>query len=183
MRADDHTSLAHVRDVAAPAREPYVLDAIDLALLKMLVADSRTSQRQLAAALGVSAPTVGERMARLERNGIITGYSVVIDWDLVGFGQVVLLSIEAASGYDVSTIMTALWQIAEVESVTLVTGELDLLIRLRVRDYNHLRAILMDQIWQIPGTQRTSTLLSVAEMPMKDFATGLLDKLGGQGST
>ena len=57
-------------------REPFVLDAIDLALLKILVVDCRTSQRQIATMLGVSAPTVGERMARLEREkGVITGYS------------------------------------------------------------------------------------------------------------
>ena len=93
MFADDHSSLAHVRDVAATTREPYVLDATDLALLKILVADCRTSQRQIATMLGVSAPTVGERMARLERNGVITGYSAQVDWSVVGYGQVVFLSI------------------------------------------------------------------------------------------
>ena len=108
MLADNHSSLAHVRDVAATAREPYVLDAIDLALLKILVADCRTSQRQIATMLGVSAPTVGERMARLERNGVITGYSAQVDWSVVGYGQVVFLSIEAGPGYDVAAIMAAL---------------------------------------------------------------------------
>jgi hypothetical protein len=34
--------------------------------------------------------------------------------------------------------------------------------------------ILMEQIWRIPGIQRTATLLSVAEMPPKNFGAGLL---------
>jgi len=177
MTADNHSSLAHIRDVAATTGEPYELDAIDVALLKILVADCRASQRQIATMLGVSAPTVGERMARLERNGVITGYSVQVDWSAIGYGQVVFLSIEAATGYDVSAIMTALWELAEVEDVTLVTGDLDLLVRMRVRDYSELRAILMDQLWRIPGIQRTATLLSVAEMPPKDFGSALLEKL------
>ncbi|TDD23731.1 Lrp/AsnC family transcriptional regulator [Kribbella turkmenica] len=177
MIADDHSSLARVQDVAAPPREPYALDAIDLALLKILVADCRASQRQIAAILGVSAPTVGERMARLERNGVVTGYRAQVDWSVVGYGQVVFLSIEAAPGYDVAAIMAGLWDLAEVEDVTLVTGELDLLIRMRVRDYGELRTILMEQVWRIPGIQRTATLLSVAEMPAKDFGAGLLHKL------
>jgi DNA-binding Lrp family transcriptional regulator len=177
MFADNHSSLAHVRDVAAPTREPYVLDATDLALLKILVADCRTSQRRIATMLGVSAPTVGERMARLERNGVITGYSAQVDWSVVGYGQVVFLSIEAGPAYDVAAIMAALWELAEVEDVTLVTGELDLLIRMRVRDYGELRTILMDQVWRIPGIQRTATLLSVADMPAKDFGAALLDKI------
>jgi DNA-binding Lrp family transcriptional regulator len=73
--------------------------------------------------------------------------------------------------------MAALWELAEVENVTLVTGELDLLIRMRVRDYGELRTILMDQVWRIPGIQRTATLLSVADMPAKDFGAALLDKI------
>lgn len=177
MIADNNASLARIREVAAPAREPYVLDALDSALLKILVEDCRTSQRQIATQLGVSAPTVGERIARLERNGVITGFSAQVDWAAVGYGQVVFLSIEAADGYDVATIMAGLWELAEVEDVTLVTGDLDLLIRMRVRDYGELRTLLMEQVWRIPGIQRTATLLSVAEMPAKNFGEGLLGKL------
>jgi Lrp/AsnC family leucine-responsive transcriptional regulator len=177
MIADNNSSLARIREVAAATREPYALDAIDLALLKILVADCRTSQRQIATQLGVSAPTVGERMARLERNGVITGFSAQVDWSAVGYGQVVFLSIEAAPGYDVAAIMAGLWDLAEVEDVTLVTGDLDLLIRMRVRDYGELRTILMEEVWRIPGIQRTATLLSVAEMPPKNFGAGLLAKI------
>lgn len=178
MIADDHSSLARVQEVAAPTREPYALDSIDLGLLRILVEDCRASQRQIATMLGISAPTVGERMARLERNGVITGYRAQVDWSAVGYGQVVFLSIEAAPGYDVAAIMAALWELAEVEDVTLVTGELDLLVRMRVRDYGELRTILMEQVWRIAGIQRTATLLSVAEMPAKDFGSGLLDRIG-----
>ncbi|WP_404291816.1 Lrp/AsnC ligand binding domain-containing protein [Glutamicibacter arilaitensis] len=73
--------------------------------------------------------------------------------------------------------MAQLWAIPEVQDVNLVTGNLDLLVRLRVRDNNHLRSLLMDNIWQIPGTQGTSTMMTVAEMPAKPFAQDLLAQI------
>ncbi|CCH79155.1 hypothetical protein BN12_4030030 [Nostocoides japonicum T1-X7] len=182
MTAEHHSSLAHIRDVAATPPATYTPDALDMEILKVLVEDARTSQRQIATTLKVSAPTVGERMAKMERQGVITGYSAQVNWAALGYGQIVFLSIEAATGYDVAKIMDALWDLAEVEDVTLVTGDLDLLVRLRVRDYSHLRTILMNQVWQIPGTQKTATLLSVAEMPPKDFASHLLATISAEES-
>lgn len=176
--AKQRPSLSRIRDVVAPLGASFELDEIDVALLRSLVADARTSQRQLAAALGVSAPTVSERMSRLERAGVIGGYSVQINWDAVGYAQTVYLSITAVAGQDVAQIMEKLWELAEVQEVTLITGDLDLLVRLRLRDQNHLRALLMDHIWQIPGLQGTTTQISMGDMPAKHFADGLLEQIG-----
>lgn len=170
-------SLAGVRRVAAPATRRVPLDDLDIALLQLLVKDGRASQRSLAAGLGVSTPTVSERMARLEKSGAITGYAAQIDWNTVGFTETVYVSVRAAAGHDVASIMEELWKIAEVQEVNLVTGELDLLVRLRVRDNEHLRALLMDKVWQIAGMQGTSTMMSVAEMPAKNFPAGLLRQM------
>jgi Lrp/AsnC family leucine-responsive transcriptional regulator len=170
-------SLAGVVEVVAAPRAPVPMDATDLGLLRLLAKDARMSQRQLAANLGVSGPTVGERMARLERSGVIHGYSVQVNWEALGFGVPVYLSVTAAAGYDVAEIMRSLWEITEVDDVTLVTGSLDLLVRLRVRDDTHLRTILLSQVWQIPGMQGTETMIGMAEMPPKDTLTNLLTQL------
>jgi Lrp/AsnC family leucine-responsive transcriptional regulator len=180
-------SLAGLAKVAAKPRAAVPLDDIDLALLRHLAEHARISQRRLAARLGVSAPTVSERMSRLERSGVIRGYSAQIDWDAVGYGVSVYLSVTAAAGYDTAEIMRSLWEIAEVEDVMIVTGSLDMLAKLRVRDHGHLRTLLMERIWQIPGMQRTETLIGMAEMPPKNFAAGLLDHIdraatAGQGT-
>jgi Lrp/AsnC family transcriptional regulator for asnA, asnC and gidA len=169
--------LAGVRSVASPSAAPVSLDATDLALLRLLASDARISQRQLAQRLGVSAPTVADRMARLERNGVIRSYGVDVNWDSIGYGLKVYLSVTAASGFDVGDIMRRLWAIAEVEDVTLVTGRLDLIAHLRVRDHAHLRGLLLDEIWTIPGMAGTETLIGMAEMPAKAFATGLIESM------
>jgi Lrp/AsnC family leucine-responsive transcriptional regulator len=169
--------LARLRAIAASPAVPVSLDTTDLALLRLLAGDARISQRQLAQKLGVSAPTVGDRMARLERNGVIRSYAVDIDWESIGYGLKVYLSVTVASGFDIGEMMRRLWAIAEVEDVTLVTGRLDLIARLRARDHAHLRALLVDHVWTIPGMAGTETLIGMADMPTKPFAAGLLDAM------
>jgi Lrp/AsnC family leucine-responsive transcriptional regulator len=176
MSDDGSAILGGIRDVVQSEGGATHLDETDMALLRALVEDGRISQRQLSVKLGVSAPTVSERMTRLERSGVIRGYSADINWAAVGYGQIVYLSIRAATGSDVSDVMARLWEVPEVEEMSVVTGDLDLLAKLRVEDYNHLRQVLMDSVWQIAGIQTTSTMLSIAQMPPKNFATELISR-------
>ena len=177
-----HASLAGLAAITSQPRAAVPLDDTDLRLLRLLSQDSRTSQRQLATQLGISAPTVGERMGRLERTGVIRGYSVTVDWEALGFGVSVYLSVTAVPGYDLAEVMRSVWAITEVEDVSVVTGSLDMLVRLRVRDHVHLRGLLINQLWQISGLQGTETMTSMAEMPPKTFLTDVLTQMQGEGT-
>lgn len=167
--------LAGLALVTTPPVTPVPLDELDLLILTRLAAAARASQRSLARDLGMSAPAIGERIARMERAGVIRGYSVVLDWEAAGLPVVIYLAITAAQGHDLGAVIEALTRLAEVEHVTVVTGDLDLLARLRVRDYTHLRAVLLDKVWQISGVQRTETYLAIAEGPAKNFTKGLIE--------
>lgn len=169
--------LAGLVALTAPPMAPVPLDDVDLALLRLLATDARASQRSLARELGMSAPTIGERIARMERTGVIRGYSVVLDWGAAGFPVAVYLAITAVQGHDLGPVMAAVSQLPEVETVTVVTGELDLLARLRVRDYAHLRTVLLEKVWQINGVQRTETYLAIAEAPHKNFVSELVESM------
>lgn len=166
--------LAGLVDLSPPPADPVPLDEIDLALLRLLAQDARASQRSLARELGMSAPAIGERLARMERTGVIRGYSVVVDWGAAGFPVVIYLAITTAQGHDLGPVMAEMNRLPEVENLTVVTGDLDLLVRLRVRDYAHLRSMLLEKVWQISGVQRTETYLSIAEGPPKNFVADLL---------
>ncbi len=171
------TGLAGIAGIATQPRAAVPLDDTDLRLLRLLSLDCRSSQRQLASQLGISAPTVGERMSRLERAGVIRGYAIQVDWQVLGSGVLVYLSVTAAAGWDLAEVMRSLWAITEVEEVSVVTGRLDMLVRLRVRDHVHLRALLINQVWQIGGVQSTETMTSMAEMPPKTFLTDVLTQM------
>ncbi len=177
--ADSVTPLAGLAAIVAPQVPPAVLDAVDLEILRLLASDARTSQRSLARTLGMSPPAVGERIARLERAGVIRGYTLDIGWPEAGFPVTVFLTITAVQGYSLAPVIEALRELPEVTDVSLVTGAIDLLARLVVRDHNHLRQLLLERVWQITGVQRTETLVTLAEMQPKQFAIPLLDSMRG----
>jgi Lrp/AsnC family leucine-responsive transcriptional regulator len=78
---------------------------------------------------------------------------------------------------DLSEIITAIRALPEAEAMSVVTGSLDLLVRLRVRDHAHLRELLLAKIFQINGVQRTETFLSLADVEPGNFAAAMLDQM------
>jgi Lrp/AsnC family transcriptional regulator, leucine-responsive regulatory protein len=168
------TPLRTIRDHAATPSAPVSLDAVDLRILGLLSRDARLSQRSLARETQMSAPTIAERIARLERQHVITGYGVRVDWSALGYQTTVYLTITAVPGYQLGLVMEELSNIPEVDEVLLVTGPFDMLVRLRARDEGHLRELLLNQIWQIEGIQRTETSITIAQMKPKNTAEELL---------
>ncbi len=110
----------------------------------------------------------------MERQGVITGYGVRLDWGALGYDSPAYITITAVQGYQQATIMEKLAALPEVDEVLLVTGAFDMLVRLRVRDVRHLRDLLLNRVWQIEGIQRTETSITIAQMKTKDTAEQLL---------
>lgn len=169
--------LARLAEVASPTTEKVEVDDLDLTLLRALAADARQSQRALARAVGMSPPAIADRLARLERLGAIRGYRVELDWAALGYPVVVYLAVSANPGADLSEIARSIRTLPEAQDMSVVTGAFDLLVRLRVRDHTHLRELLLNTIFQIPGVQRTETFLSLADAEPENFAEGLLDQM------
>ena len=130
----------------------------------------------------MSAPAVTERIARLERQGVVRGYRAEIDWSRLGYGLLVYVRVTGVQGGEQATTVAALRRLPEVEQVEVVTGDSDLLVRLRARDQQHLRELLFERVWKISGIERTETLLCLGELPPKSFdlelTESLLDQFG-----
>jgi DNA-binding Lrp family transcriptional regulator len=153
------------------------LDPIDLDLLRLLTVDARLSQRELARRVSMSPPAVAERVARLERAGVIRGYRAELDRERLGFPLVAIIGVEAVQGAEQQNLLMSLRAMPEVEDVHLITGPRDLLVRLRVRDHAHLKECLFNGIWPLPGVQRTETFVVMGEMEAKPFDAELVEHL------
>ncbi len=173
--------LARLAEIAPPSPERVEVDDLDLTLLRALAVDARQSQRALARAVGMSPPAIADRLARLERAGAIRGYRVDVDWAALGYPVVVYLAVTAGPGMDLSEIIQAIRALPEAQDMSVVTGSFDLLVRLRVRDHTHLREMLLNSIFQIPGVQRTETFLSLADAEPDNSAVALLDQMSQLG--
>lgn len=153
-----------IRDLLERSREPVDLDAVDRQLLLHLYEDSRTSQRSLAAKVGMSAPAVAERIARLERARVIKRHTIEVDWAALGYPMLIVLPITISASADVLGVVTGLQEIPELIEITVLTGSYDMMVRFRVKDHVDLQNLLLERIWPIPGIQRVETMLSLGQI-------------------
>ena len=151
------------------------LDATDLAILRLLASDARMSLRRVARELGMSPPAIADRVSGLERLGVIRGYRAELDRSMLGY-----VGIISVQGTDQLQVVERLRETPEVEDVHLVTGPKDMLVRLRLRDTAHLREVLFERIWTVPGVDRTETFVSLGDMAPKAIDVLLIDGLLAQ---
>lgn len=107
-----------------------VLDATDQGLISMLRANARASVVELAKGLGVSRATVQNRMRRLEDDGVITGYTVLLGADIEKPAVRALMSMQADSVQEASVI-AKLRGSPHVSAVHHTTGRWDLIVEIQ----------------------------------------------------
>jgi len=131
------------------------LDEVDIAILQALALDARTSVAELARQVELSAPSVAERLKRLEEAGVIAGYSVDVDPAALGLPIAAWLRIRPIPGqlHKVAEILKALPAIVECDRIT---GEDCFLARAHVRAMNDLEK-LIDQI--IPYAMTNTSII------------------------
>jgi Lrp/AsnC family leucine-responsive transcriptional regulator len=160
----------------APQRSlPDGLDDTDLQILSLLAEDARYSQRALARSIGMSPAAVSERIARLEHAGVILGYQARLSFVALDRSMTVFVGITCVQGEDQRQLASALLDLPVVESVDIVMGPMDLMVRLRVRDHAHLREVFFDQILPMPGVHRTESFISLESIESENFAKAVLD--------
>ncbi|PVY76018.1 MULTISPECIES: Lrp/AsnC family transcriptional regulator [Cupriavidus] len=131
------------------------LDAYDLALLTALQADGRTTHQQLAERVHLSPSQVGRRLARLEADGVITGYRVSLSSQALGLGVVVFVSVKLAHHGDtiIERFREEILLLEEVQECYSVAGEADYLIRVVVPDLPTLAEFTMKRLMRVPGVE------------------------------
>ena len=160
-----------------PDPDAIDLDDVDRALVRLLLEDARLSQRQIGQRVGMSAPAIGARIARLERMGVVTGYRAAVDWPKLGYPLVAYIGAVTGQHQEQPAVIAALREMPEVEQVDMLTGPLDLMIRVRVRDHDHLRRCLIEGVWPISGIQRTETFVVLTPPHAHVFGILLLPEL------
>ncbi len=153
--------MAGLADLIPPPAARVPLDDLDVQIIRALREDARKSNRALAKEVPLSPPAIGDRIARMERLGVIRGYTVELGWAEAGYPLLVHMSISIGAGSDLAAVVDELRQIRELAAAHIVTGQWDLLVRFRMRDQVDLQNVLLGQVWQIPGIQRVETNLEL----------------------
>jgi Lrp/AsnC family leucine-responsive transcriptional regulator len=135
--------------------------------------------------MGKSPGAVGERIARLEGEGVIQGYFARVDPARLGAGMLAIVGAQAAHDSNLPVLVDRILEIQECEHVFVVTGRWDLLIHLRVRDQHHLTDVLFNELWKSPGFRHSETMIAVHQAGVPRFignfeSSGIRDSSGSQ---
>ncbi|QSX79149.1 Lrp/AsnC family transcriptional regulator [Agrilutibacter solisilvae] len=129
------------------------LDRTDLLLLAELQRAGRLTNAELAERVHLSASACLRRVQRLEREGVISGYSAQVDAERIGLGlqafvRVQLRHHDAASIAEFVAFVDA-WE--EVVACHALTGDMDYLLQVAVRDLDHFSRFLLDRLLNQAG--------------------------------
>jgi Lrp/AsnC family leucine-responsive transcriptional regulator len=138
---------------------PGALDGVDRRILALLQDDAKVSQAEVARAVGLTAPSVNERIRKLERAGYIRGYAALLDerklgLDITAFVEVFIEEPKLEAGFIQSVL-----DLDEVLECHHITGEFSLLLKVRVADMAAFRRLLIEKLNTVRGVRQTRTLI------------------------
>jgi DNA-binding Lrp family transcriptional regulator len=165
----DLTSPAPADDSGHPAS----LDETDWRIVRALRADGRLSMRTLAARLHISRAGVYARVERLQRAGVIVGYSAVVDPERCGYGISAYVHIKI-SQHSWKSVRQRVTKIPEVWHAALVSGENDLVLLIRARDAATMRDLVLNRLQTMPDVLSTQTVLNLNDGSVRIVAEGSL---------
>jgi DNA-binding Lrp family transcriptional regulator len=136
------------------------LNETDKKILKNLLDDARFSSRQIAKNVGVSVGTVLSRIKKMEDDGLIKGYSVILDHEKLGYELTVVTEITVSKGR-LTEMENEIAKISNVCVVYDVTGLTDAVIVAKFKNREGLGKFTK-QLLALPYIERTNTHVALA---------------------
>ncbi len=132
-------------------------DELDRRIIRELQRNARESTSNIAVRLNVARSTVHERIARLERDGVITGYSVVLSRN-PSEEKIQIMVLMEIRQRDTRKILAGISQYSEVRVCLSINGEYDLFLSIEAPRIEDLDKIV-DDLAQMPGVLRTRSFV------------------------
>ena len=124
------------------------LDRTDLRLLAEIQQQGRATNAELATRVNLSPSACLRRVQRLEREGVIAGYRAEVDPEMLGLGLQAFVRVQLKS-HDAARIAVFAEQVngwAEIVACHALTGDMDYLLHVVVRDLEHFSRFLLDKL-------------------------------------
>ena len=142
------------------------LDKLDRRILAILQKDGRISMKDLGEQVGLSITPCIERVKRMERDGVISGYYARIDPATLGATLLVFVEITLnhKSGNMFEQFRREVLRIPEVQECHLVSGDFDYLIKARIRGMAEYRKLLGDILLKLPHVRESKSYIVMEEV-------------------
>jgi DNA-binding Lrp family transcriptional regulator len=139
------------------------MDEIDHQIVAHLRDDARSSFRQIGVAVGLSAPAVKRRVDRLEADGVIRGYTAIVDPEPGVAVTEAFIELFCRSGTSPAEVREAVAGYEQVVAAYTITGEADALVKVRTSDIAELERVL-EGISADPVTERTRSFVVLTQL-------------------
>jgi len=147
---------------------PVALDKVDRRILELLRDDGRLAVAALAERAGVSRANAYSRLERLRNEGVIRGFTALVDSRRLGLGIAALVLI-AGRQPAWRSLREQLQHMPEVEFCAFTTGEYDALILVRVPDVETLRDVILERLQSMPLVRATQTIFVLDEVVRQPY--------------
>lgn len=147
----------------------HSLDALDIALLRLLEDEPRLGMLEASRRLGVARGTVTARLERLRKSGVVTGFGPDIDLSQIGYSVMAFSILELAQGR-IKEVTEVLSGIPEVLEAHTIAGRGDLLIRIVARTNDHLMEVI-SSILASPHIAHAETMIALTtQIPLRPLS-------------
>ena len=147
----------------------YEIDNVDRQILEVLIENAKKPYTEVAKKVFVSGGTVHVRMKKMEDLGIVTGSTLQIDYEKLGYDITAFIGIFLEKSVLYDTVIEKLKEIPEITEMHYTTGNYSIFAKVICQDTNHLKNILHDKIQKIKGISRTDTMISLEESLKRDL--------------
>jgi len=142
------------------------LDRIDINILRILQAEGRLTNAELAGRVNVSAATCHRRTQRLFDKGYITRVRAEVAPSAVGLGALVMVGVvlDRSTLESFAAFEEAVTEMKDVLDCHLVAGDFDYLLKIRVRDVADFNKLHGQKLIALPGVRQTRTFFVMKEV-------------------
>jgi len=134
------------------------LDGIDYQILGLLQQNCKLSWGKIGEEVGLSAPSVIERVKKLEESGVILSYQAILDGRVLGLDVTAFIGLTISQPASIQAVEQEVTRIPEVLESHHVTGDYTLLVKVKTRNTQSLEELIR-QLRSIDGVARTVTMV------------------------
>ena len=147
------------------------MDDVDAAIVDLLQADARLTQAQIARKVGLSQPSVADRIRKLEEQRIITGYTARVDPRKLGKDVTAFIGVSIEHPRHFEAFARKVMGLAEVLECHRVAGHDSYLLKVRTENTGTLDRLLTEELRTLPGVTRTHTTIVLCSVKEETHVT------------
>lgn len=142
------------------------MDDVDTRIVNLLQQDARLTQAQIAKKVGLSQPSVADRIRKLEEQKVITGYAARVDPRALGKDITAFIGVSIEHPRFFDAFAKKVMGLDEVLECHRVAGADSYLLKVRTENTGTLDRLLVEELRTLPGVTRTHTTIVLS--PVKE---------------